>query len=123
MVDVLVKRGDQVKKGQILAVMDNRVALAAVNMAEAAADRAAEIEHAKHALVLARSLFARQSSLQDSQAGAEFELEQARAQRDQAEATLASALEVKLQANRNLEFEQSRLEAHNIRAPFDGQVV
>ena len=120
---VLVKDGEHVETGQILAVMDNRIARAAVHAARAAADRTAEIEHSKHALALARSLFARQSVLQDAQAGAEFELDQARAQRDQAEATLAAALETQLQAKRNLELEELRLESHSIRAPFDGLIV
>jgi RND family efflux transporter MFP subunit len=123
LVQVLVNEGARVEKGEILAVMDNRVAQAAVNAARAAAERKAEIEHAKLALALARSLFARHSALQESQAGAEFELEQARVGRDQAEATLASAQEAQLQARRNLALEQARLESHNVRAPFDGQVV
>jgi len=123
LVKVHVQLGEQVKKGQILAVMDNQVALASVRAAEAAADRTALIDHSKHALDLARSLLARQTSLQESHAGAEFELEQARSQFKQAEATLASAVESQLQAKRNLELEQARLEIHNVRAPFDGQIV
>ncbi len=121
--EMLVKSGDQVKKGQILAVMDNRVAKAAVESSRAAAERTAEIDHARHALVLARSLLARHTALSKAQAGAEFELEQAQAQCDQAQATLDSAMEAQLQAKRNLELEEARLESHNIRAPFDGQIV
>ncbi len=123
LVEVLVEGGEEVSKGEILAVINNRVATAAVNAARAAADRTAEIDHAKHALALARSLFARHNALQDARAGAAFELEQAKAQQDQAQATLAAALEAQLQAKRNLELEQARLEAHSIRAPFDGQIV
>ncbi|MBN2295030.1 MAG: efflux RND transporter periplasmic adaptor subunit [Pirellulales bacterium] len=123
LVQVPVKGGDHVKKGQILAVMDNRIAKAAVNTARVAADRTAEIDRARHALALARSFLARHVALKDAQAGAEFELEQARSQRDQAEAILASALEARQQARRNLELEEVRLESHNIRAPFDGQIV
>ena len=123
LVELLVNNGDRVKKGQVLAVMDNRVAKAAVNTASVAAGRTAQIDHAKHALALARSLFARHTALREAQAGAEFELEQAKAQRDQAEATLASALEAQLQAKRNLDLEKARLEAHDICAPFNGEVV
>ncbi|GAG09294.1 unnamed protein product, partial [marine sediment metagenome] len=36
---------------------------------------------------------------------------------------MASALEARLQARQNLSLEVARLESHNIRAPFDGQVV
>jgi len=123
LVEVTVKPGDQVKSGEILAVLDNRVASAAVDAARAAANRTGEIEHAKHALSLARSFLARQAALQEARAGADFELEQARTRRDQAEAELASALESQVQARRNLELEEARLEAHNIRAPFHGQVI
>ena len=108
LMELQVKSGDPVKQGQILAVMDNRIAMAAVRAAEAAATRRAQIEHSKHALALAESLLARQNKLKESQAGAEFELEQARVQRDQAKATLASAMETQLQAERNLALEQAR---------------
>lgn len=121
--EIGVTDGDRVLEGEILAVMDNRIVMAAVKSAQAAADRTAEINHAKHALLLAQSLVDKHRELQDAQAGAEFELEQAQVHRDQAEATLASAHESQLQAKRNLELEKARLEAHNIRAPFDGQVI
>ncbi len=123
LVELRVKDGDPVIKDQILAVMDNRVATAAVHAARAAAARTAQIAHAQHALTLAESLFERQIKLRESQAGAEFELERARSQRDQAEATLASAQEMQLQAQRNLALEQARLESHFVRAPFDGKVI
>lgn len=123
LVEVLVKGGEQVKKGQILAVMDNKIAKASVEATRVAADCKAQIDYARHALALSRSLLARHTALKELQAGAEFELEQARAQRDQAEATLASAMESQLQAKKKLELEEARLEVHNIRAPFDGQVV
>jgi RND family efflux transporter MFP subunit len=123
LVELLVRDGVTVEKGQILAVMDNRIAKMAVQASEAAAQRTAAIEHAKHALDLAHSLFSRHVKLQQSQAGAEFELEQARVQLKQAEATLASAREEQLQAKRNLALEEARLESHNLRAPFNGRVV
>lgn len=123
LVEVLIKPGDQVKRGQKLAILDNRVAGAAVNAARAAANRTGQIEHARHALELAQNFLARQAALQDAQAGAAFELEEAKTQRNQAKANLASALEMQLQARRNLELEEARLEAHTIRAPFDGEII
>ncbi len=123
LVQLHVNSGDIVKKGQILAVIDNRVALAAVEAAEAAAHRTAAIDHSRHALALAHSLLVRHLKLQESQAGSDFELEQVRAQRDQAKATLASAIEEQLQAKRNLALEKARLETHNLRALFDGKVI
>ncbi len=123
LVELVVAGGDQVKKDQILAVMDNRVALAAVRAAEVAANRTAAIEHSRHALGLARSLFERHLKLKELEAGSEFELEQAKTQLDQAQASLASALEEQLQAKRNLGLEKARLESHNLRAPFNGRVL
>ena len=123
LVDVRVKEGDEVEQGQVLAVIDDRVARAAVNAARAAADRSAEIEHARHGLKLAESLYARHLELQKADAGVDFELEQARVERDQAQATLASAIEAQLQARRNLELEEARLESHSVRAPFSGRVL
>jgi len=123
LIEIPIATGAQVRKGEVLAVMDNRIAQSAVKAAEAAADRTAEIDHARHALALAESLAKKHRELQDVNAGAEFEREQATVQRDQAQARLDAALENQLQARRNLELEQARLETHNIRAPFDGQIV
>jgi RND family efflux transporter MFP subunit len=123
LMEVLVEEGEVVERGQILAVMDNRIAKAAVSVAQGAADHTAAIDHAKHELTLAESLLARLTALQEAEAGAEFELEQAKARRDQAEAALRSAAEQQLQAKWHLELEKARLEAHNIRAPFSGRIL
>jgi HlyD family secretion protein len=123
LVRILVHDGDEVKQDQILAMMDDRVVRASVTAARAEAECTAAIDHARHALALADSYLKRHAALHAAQAGAEFELEQAQAERDQAAAMLASARESQVQATRNLQLEEARLESHNVRAPFDGCIV
>lgn len=123
LVRILVNDGEEVERDQILAVMDDRVVRASVEAARAKAECTAAIDHARHALALADSFLQRHAALHAAQAGADFELEQAQAERDQAAAMLASARESQVQATRNLQLEEARLESHNVRAPFDGRIV
>jgi RND family efflux transporter MFP subunit len=120
---VNVTEGEIVEKGQILAVMDNRVAQAAVKMARVAANQAGEIEHAKYELALAESLLTRLIALERANAGAQYELEEARVRRDQAKVGVRTATERQLLAERKLEVEEARLESHNILAPFSGIIL
>ena len=123
LMEVKVAEGALVKKGQILAIMDNRVALAEVKMARVAANQAGEIEHAKYELTLAESLLIRLTALEKANAGAQYELEEARVRRDQATVGVRSAREQMLLAERKLEVTEARLESHNIRAPFSGKII
>jgi HlyD family secretion protein len=123
LLEVKVAEGEWVEKGQILAVMDNRVALAAVKMAHVAADQTASIDHAKYELSLAESLLARLTRLDQAHAGAQYELEEARVRRDQAKASIRNAVQQKSLAVQKLEMERARLESHNIRAPFSGRIL
>lgn len=121
--DLFVSAGDTVEKDTVLGVIDNQVAQATVQAARAAAERTAEIEQSRRALEFARRHFERYRSVANDDAIAAIELDNAAAQVADAEAVLESALEKKLQAERNLQLEQARLERHNIRAPFTGQVI
>ncbi len=121
--DVLVSPGQTVEKGDVLGVIDDRVAAATVLAARAAAERTAEIEQSRRALEFAKRQHERYRSVADDDAIATIELDNAAARVAEAEAVLQSALEKKLQAERNLQLEQARLESHNIRAPFSGQVI
>jgi RND family efflux transporter MFP subunit len=123
LMEVNVTEGASVEKGQILAVIDNRVAQAAVKMARVAADQAGAIEHAKYELALAESLLTRLLALERANAGAQYELEEARVRRDQAKVGVRTAAEQQLLAERKLEMEEARLESHNIRAPFSGIIL
>lgn len=123
LMSVSVREGDRVAKGQIVATIDNRTALAAVAAAEAAAQRTGELEHARAGLALAEKSLERLQASRDQGAASQAAIDEALAARDQAAATLVSATEQLTQAKRNLELERVRLELHNVRAPFSGTVV
>ena len=123
LMSVNVKEGDHVTEGDLVAVIDNRTALAAVAAAEAAAERTGATEHARVGLALAERHLERLRSSRSQGAASEAALDEAEAARDQAKATLQSATEQALQASRNLELERVRLQMHDIRAPFSGTVV
>lgn len=118
-----VKEGDWVAQGDIVAVMDDRVARSAVRVAEASAEMASTIEHARQDLLLAEDLLARMTAADDGFAIAEFELHQARVRRDQAQAALEGAQQEQRRALERLELERARLDTHLVRAPFEGRVT
>lgn len=121
--EVLVEPGQIVKKGELLASMDDRVALAAVNAAAASADRHSALQHAQLELELAEILLQRLTSVGEVSIGSAYEIDEARVRRDQALSGFNSAKEVELQEKRNWDLEIVKLETHRIRAPFDGQVL
>ncbi|MEZ6070521.1 MAG: efflux RND transporter periplasmic adaptor subunit [Pirellulales bacterium] len=120
---VCVNEGDWVSAGDVLAVMDDRVARSAVRVAEANAEMAATIEHARQDLVLADDLLSRMTAADDGFAIAEFELNQARVRRDQARAALDGARQEEQRAKERLGLERARLDTHQVRAPFAGRVT
>ena len=120
---VLVKEGQLVQQGEILAVMDNRIGKAAVAAAQAAAARTAELDHARHELSLAEKILNRQTALVAGQAITQHQADEANTRVEKAKAEVARAQEARTQARFTLELEQARLEAHNIRAPFSGEVL
>jgi RND family efflux transporter MFP subunit len=120
---VLVREGNMVQEEQLLAVMDNRVAAAEVRLAESVSVRSAAITEAECQLTLAKNLLARLLQVQDSNAVSELEIDQARSSRDQAEAALAQVHEQAREARISLDLALAKLESHNIRAPFAGQVL
>jgi RND family efflux transporter MFP subunit len=123
LMQVLVKEGQAVKQGDILAVMDNHVAIASVALAQAAATRNADLDHVRHELRLAEKVLQRETSLAAKKAITEHQLDEARTRYDIAKSDVARVQEVQLQATAALLLEQAKLESCNIRAPFSGQIV
>ena len=118
---IAVCEGDPVRKGQVVAVMDDEVAKAAVAVAERAAGRTARIRRARSELQFAQRYLARLTETKDIASA--HALDQARAAVDAAQSELDLALEQQREAQATLKLEQARLAAHTIRAPFDGQVI
>jgi RND family efflux transporter MFP subunit len=120
---VLVHEGDRVNAGDVVAVMDNRVAEAAVRSAAASAQRTADVEHARYELELAENRLRRIESIAEPSAVAQIERDEARVRRAQAEASLAAAREQHDLAEQHLNLEKTRLETHNIVTPIAGVVT
>ncbi len=118
-----VREGQHVHEGDVLAVIDNRVAQAAVDVARVAADRTADLQRAREEVKFSENLLERLLALKSANGGSDFELLEARTRVEQARATVAAEEEKQRQATGQLELEMARLEAHNIRAPFAGQIV
>lgn len=123
LMELHVQEGRRVEAGQVLAVMDNRVAQAAVATARAAAERTAPIELARQELVFSKNLLGRLETLRTANAGSEFEVVEARTRVDKAQAALLSAQEEQRLSAERLNLELTRLETHSLRAPFAGQIL
>jgi RND family efflux transporter MFP subunit len=123
LMELHVQEGRRVEADQVLAVMDNRVAQAAVATARAAAERTAPIELAQQELLFSKNLFERLETLRTANAGSEFEVIEARTRVDKARAALLAAEEEQRLSAERLKLELTRLETHSLRAPFAGQIL
>jgi membrane fusion protein (multidrug efflux system) len=121
--EIRVREGQRVEQGEILAVIDNRVARASVSVAEAAADRTGEIQQAREEVRFSQIHLDRQQQLKVATGGSGFELLEAETRYEKAKAALQSAEQEQRRAQQTLELERARLESHNIRAPFRGEVL
>jgi RND family efflux transporter MFP subunit len=107
---VLVHRGDVVRAGTILAVLDDAAARAQLAQAEAG------IAAAQAQLALAEDGLARVKRLRAEESASESQLNQAQAQRDLALAQADAARAQRDQAAVQLRYQ-------SLRAPFDGVVI
>jgi HlyD family secretion protein len=122
--EVLVDYNDQVKKGQLLAVIDPEQPQAAVSEAEARVRESdASVRQARATLTEARQTHER--ARREAQEGlvSQKELEAAQAALERAEATLASAQASATVARATLESQRSRLDKTRIVSPIDGIVL
>ena len=115
--------GQSVAQGDVLAVIDNRIALAAAKLAQAEAEQTAGVQRAESDLRAAESLLARMTQAGRHRAASELEIERARTSVEQAQAAVRQAQEQRAAAQAAYEMEQAKLESLNIRAPFAGRVA
>jgi RND family efflux transporter MFP subunit len=121
--EVLVDRGDAVKKGQPVARVESSVEQAAVAVNEARASSGAEIE-AKKAMLEAKSgVFKRKTELQTHNIGSTQDVETAQADYNVAKQEVALAELNKRMAELELGRSRALLEQRTIRSPLDGVVV
>ncbi|MFG0260125.1 MAG: efflux RND transporter periplasmic adaptor subunit [Phycisphaerales bacterium JB041] len=120
---VHVEEGQTVRKGDIVAVIDDRSAQAALTLARAEASRTAQVERARAVLSQATDTLARLRRATASKATAAAELTDAESAEAIARADLLYAREQLHEAKLNLTLAEARLEEHVVRAPFDAVIV
>ena len=121
--EIVVEPGQRVRKGDVIAHLDNAVLQAAADSARAAAERESGIARARQALELAKLTYDRTLSAHRDNAAHDSELDQARVSFLLAEAELTQAIESKQIAELDHDLALARLEERVIRAPFDGRIV
>ena len=120
--DIVVRQGQLVKKGDVIAVLDQDVLLASLEIAKAKAESTAKLDAAKIELLLKQRRLDNFYRLGKDNSSNE-EVERARADTDLARSTvLAAQEELKLNA---LEMKriQVQLDRRTIRSPIDGVVT
>ncbi len=123
-VDIRVHEGDHVKRGEVLALIDDAQMRAAVDRANAA-DAAAQhdIAGAESGLTLAESTLKRYQSLYDKKSVSPQEFDEVKARYQAAVARRDIAHAGQAQAKAALEQARTSLEYTRIRAPFDGVIT
>ena len=120
---VAVRTGDRVKAGDVLVLLDNRIAKTAVKIAEVEAARTGALLSAQIQLQLMEQQLQRSLIAFQRQAGSQFEVDEKKAARDQASAKVTIERETLARTKANLERAQAELDQYSILAPFDGEVV
>lgn len=121
--DVLVDRGDLVKKGQVVARLESSVERASVSVAKARAESTGRVESGQARLQFASKELARQLRLQQQEVASESEMEEAKSVKDIAEAELLEAREQTKIAEYELQRSRAILGRRTIKSPVNGVVV
>jgi RND family efflux transporter MFP subunit len=121
--EVLVERGDLVKRDQILARLESGVEEASVELAKARAEAEGAVLSGEARLELAENTYVRQRMLEDQSIVSSQEVEEALAARQVATAELLVARDEKKMSALELVRARAALERRQIRSPFDGVVV
>ncbi|MEZ5650127.1 MAG: efflux RND transporter periplasmic adaptor subunit [Burkholderiaceae bacterium] len=120
---VAVERGQTVKRGQVLAVLDNDVEQAVVAAAQARAQAKASISAAEATRDMARQKLERMHALNRLSYGAQLELELAKGELKVAEHRLQQAREAATIAGREQDVASRQLAQREIRSPIDGIIA
>lgn len=123
LISLSAKESQTVKAGQLLGVVDNRVALAAVRIAQFASQSRATIDVANVELKIATAALNRLEQITDRRAIAAIEIDRAKAEFERATVGVQQAQEQHSQAQHELAQQQALLETLNLRAPFSGRIL
>ncbi|MBT0960382.1 efflux RND transporter periplasmic adaptor subunit [Denitromonas iodatirespirans] len=120
---VAVDRGDRVKQGQVLVVLQSAVEAANVDVATLRARVAAELRAARANMTLADQRYARAVDLHGRAFISRQALDQAAAEREVARQRVAQSREQLRVSGSEARLAQAQLSQRFLRAPFDGVVV
>lgn len=120
---LFVAEGDVVPADTVLALIDNRVAVASVIAAQSSADRQAMLKSANAKVSLAEQYLNRIQQAANKKAASGLEIDEATSRLAEARAALQEGQESQREAEARLKIEQARLETFEVRAPFQGTVI
>ena len=120
---VLVQRGDRVKTGQPLVLLDSTVEVSALEVARFRSQTEGRIATARNRLDLAVKKLARQSELYAANYVAAQSRDEAEAEKRVAESELTDAQESRQLAQREWKQSQDQLARRTLRSPFNGVVM
>ncbi|MBX2867372.1 MAG: efflux RND transporter periplasmic adaptor subunit [Acidiferrobacterales bacterium] len=120
---ISVKEGDEVKKGDVLAILDYRLVEASLRVAKARKNASASIQAAQAELKMAKRKLAQFEKLHAAGNARRDEVEVARLEENVARSQVSRAKEQ--QAIAALEYKriQTEIETNHIRSPIDGVVT
>jgi len=121
-IEVNVKEGDAVKKGDLLARQDASVEAANKAMYEIEGNSRVEEEYAQKDLELKRVKFQRTEGLFKQKNATYLEVEEARLEAERADASVKLATQKRATATAQAATEQAKIDLKKIVAPFDGVV-
>lgn len=120
---VLVRRGDRVAQGQVLAVLESGAESAATELARLKAQAKGPQQAARQKMEFAQRKFERRSEMAAQKLGSVQERDDAEAELAQARAELLLAEEAVQQARQEYQQQSSLLNLRTVRSPFHGVVV
>ena len=120
---VHVKRGDRVTRGQVLAALESKAEIAAMELARFKSVALGPTEAAKNKIEFSQRKFARRKEMAADGLGSQQERDDAEAELQQARSELLSAQEARQQAAFEYQQQSSLVGLRTIRSPFDGVVV
>ena len=121
--DVLVKRGDTIRKGQLLVALDSSVQKSAVAMAKHRFEMVGRLESSRTRLEFANKKLERVRELEAKDVLSEQQIDEAIAEKSVAEAELLDAVELQKLSKHEYIHAQNILSQKNLLSPFDGVVV
>lgn len=120
---ITVRRGDLVKKGQVIAQLDTRTERAALDLSRVRANSVGQVQTAQRKIEFARKKYQRVKQMASQGLLSKQEADDVEAELKLAEADLVTAQENRKIAYKELKQRDQQLILKTIRSPFNGAVV